>query len=318
MKIKNKIIKEEKISYIVSVYNIEDKVNNLYDSSKKMLENMNVNYEMIFVDDGSSDETCQHLQSISENDKNVKIIRMRSSFGEACALDAGIKYSVGGRIIFYSGRVNINIDDIEKLVKKHSSGYDLVVGWRSPREDSLLNRLVSFLFNKLVGLFSGCRIHDINSGIFVSYRYVFDNISYYGNLYNFIPVLSLQQGYKISEEKVEQVPGSYRTSRNPKEYLRRVLDIVTVFFLTKYSKKPIHFLGFVGTIFIVLGMIIELYLFFYRIFLIGPIAGRPLLILGALLLVIGIQMISIGLIGEMIIFTHAGEIKEYNIEEIIE
>jgi len=315
---KNKIIQEEKISYIVSVYNIEDKVNSLYDYSKKMLDRIGDNYEMIFVDDGSSDETYQYLQSISENDKNVKIIRMRSSFGEACALDAGLKYSVGGRIIFYSGRVKINIDDIEKLLRKHSSGQDLVVGWRSPREDSLLNRMVSFLFNKLVGIFSGCRMHDINSGIFVSYRYVFDNISYYGNLYNFIPVLSMQQGYNITEEKVEQVPGSYRTSRNPKEYLRRVLDIVTVFFLTKYSKKPIHFLGFLGSIFIVLGMIIELYLFFYRIFLIGPIAGRPLLILGALLLVIGIQMISIGLIGEMIIFTHAGDIKEYNIEEVIE
>jgi len=318
MKMKNKIIQEEKISYIVSVYNIEDKVNSLYDYSKKMLDRIGDNYEMIFVDDGSSDETYQYLQSISENDKNVKIIRMRSSFGEACALDAGLKYSVGGRIIFYSGRVKINIDDIEKLLRKHSSGQDLVVGWRSPREDSLLNRMVSFLFNKLVGIFSGCRMHDINSGIFVSYRYVFDNISYYGNLYNFIPVLSMQQGYNITEEKVEQVPGSYRTSRNPKEYLRRVLDIVTVFFLTKYSKKPIHFLGFLGSIFIVLGMIIELYLFFYRIFLIGPIAGRPLLILGALLLVIGIQMISIGLIGEMIIFTHAGDIKEYNIEEVIE
>ncbi len=314
----NKIIKKEKISYIVSIYNIEDTVESLYESSKKILENTDDPYEMIFVDDGSSDQTYQQLRAISKDDKNVKIVRMRSSFGEACALDAGLKYSDGGKIIFYSGRVKVNFNDMKKLLKKHSLGSDLVVGWRFPRKDSLLNRIVSFLFNKLVSVFSGCRLHDINSGIIVSYRYVFDNISYYGNLYNFIPVLSLQQGYKISEEKVEQIQGSFRRSRNPKEYLRRMLDIVTVFFLTKYSKKPIHFLGFVGTIFIVIGMIIELYLFFYRIFLFGPIAGRPLLILGALLLVIGIQMISIGLIGEMIIFTHAGDIKEYNVEEVIE
>ncbi|MFO7888928.1 MAG: glycosyltransferase [bacterium] len=312
-----KITKKEKISFIASIYNIEDTVESLYKSSKKMLEHLTDTYEMIFVDDGSNDKTCHRLKGISENDQNVKIIRMRSVFGEACALDAGLKYSDGGKIIFYSGRVMVNLKDIDELIKKLSSGHDLVVGWRSPRKDSSINKMVSFLFNKLVSVLSGCRLHDINSGIIVSYRYVFDNISFYGNLYNFIPVLSLQQGYKVAEEKIEQIPGSYRTSRNPKEYLRRMLDIVTVFFLTKYSKKPIHFLGLLGTIFIVLGMIIELYLFFYRIFLIGPIAGRPLLILGALLLVIGIQMISIGLIGEMIIFTHAGDIKEYNIKEVI-
>lgn len=314
---KKKTIKKEKISYIVSVFNIEDTVESLYTFSRKMLEDYTDSYEMIFVDDGSSDKTFQTLQSITENDRHVKIVRMRSAFGEACALDAGLKYSDGGKIIFYSGRVMVNFKDIKKLLKKLYSGYDIVVGWRSPRKDSFINKMVSFWFNKLVSVLSGCRLHDINSGIIVSHRYVFDNISFYGNLYNFIPVLSLQQGYKVAEEKIEQLPGSYRTSRNPKEYLRRMLDIVTVFFLTKYSKKPIHFLGFLGTIFIVLGMIIELYLFFYRIFLFGPIAGRPLLILGALLLVIGIQMISIGLIGEMIIFTHAGDIQEYNVEEVV-
>lgn len=309
---------KEKISFIVSVYNAEDSVEKLYTNSKKVLSRITNSYEMIFVDDGSSDATYSLLQTISENDKQVKIIRMRSSFGEASALDAGIKYSEGGKIIFYGGRIKVDLKHMERLYKKLLQGYDLVVGWRSPRKDSLLNKLVSFLFNTLVSVFSGRRLHDVNSGIILSHRYVFENISYYGNLYNFIPVLSLQQGYRVTEEKIAQIPGTYRNWRYPKEYLRRMLDIVTVFFLTKYSKKPIHFLGFLGTIFIILGMIIELYLFFYRIFLIGPIAGRPLLILGALLLVIGIQMISIGLIGEMIIFTHAGDIKEYNIEEIIE
>lgn len=314
----NTLDKTEKISYIVSVYNIEDTVKNLYTSSRKMLARIANSYEMVFVDDGSSDGTYTLLQTIAKNDKQVKIIRMRSPFGEASALEAGLKYSEGKRIIFYGGRIKVPLENIEKLYKKFLQGNDLVVGWRSPRQDSWLNKIVSFLFNILVSVFSGRRLHDVNSGIIVSHRNVFDNISYYGNLYNFIPVLSLQQGYKVAEEKVEQIPGSYRSFRYPKEYVRRMLDIITVFFLTKYSKKPIHFLGFLGTIFIILGMIIELYLFFYRIFLLGPIAGRPLLILGALLLVIGIQMISIGLIGEMIIFTHAGDIKEYNIEEIIE
>ena len=145
-----------------------------------------------------------------------------------------------------------------------------------------------------------------------------DRIVFYGDLYNFIPVLTAQQGYKVGEATIAQMPGSFRTSRYPREYLRRLLDIVTVFFLTRYAKKPIHFLGFVGTLLMLAGGVIELYLFIYRILGMGPIAGRPLLILGALLLVIGIQMISIGLLGEMLIFTHAGDIEEYNIASVID
>jgi hypothetical protein len=131
-------------------------------------------------------------------------------------------------------------------------------------------------------------------------------------------VLADRQGYKIAEAKIEQLPGAFRKSKYFNEYVQRLLDIITVIFLTNYSKKPIHFLGFVGALFTLVGAVIEIYLFIYRIFQLGPIAGRPLLLLGALLLVIGIQLISIGLLGEMIIFTHARDIKEYNIEEIIE
>jgi hypothetical protein len=133
----------------------------------------------------------------------------------------------------------------------------------------------------------------------------------------FIPVLAARQGYKVAEEQIEQLPGTFRKSVHVAEYIQRLLDIITVIFLTKYSKKPLHFLGFFGMIFTVAGLAMNLYLFVYRILGFGAIAGRPLLLLGALLLVIGLQMISIGLIGEMIIYTHAREIKEYNIETVI-
>jgi hypothetical protein len=130
--------------------------------------------------------------------------------------------------------------------------------------------------------------------------------------------LAKKQGYKITEEKIAQLPGKFRKSKSISEYLQRSLDILTVIFLTKYSKKPIHLLGFIGGVLTLFGGVINLYLFFYRILGYGSIAGRPLLLLGALSLVIGIQMIAMGLIGEMIIFTHAEDIKEYNIETIIE
>ncbi len=304
-------------SLIVSLYNLADSVDSLYNSAVQTMKKVDSSFELVFVDDGSTDDTYEKLVAIAKKDRRVRVVKMRATFGEAASLNAGLCYSKGERIVYLSGRVRVNPADIPKLIKTLENGVDLVVGRRFPRRDSLLNRLVSWGFNKMVGYLSKVKLHDINSGVLVTYRYVLERISFYGDLYNFIPVLAAQQGYRVGEEKIEQLPGAFRTSRYPREYLRRILDIVTVFFLTRYSKKPIHFLGFVGTIFIIIGAGIEIYLFIYRILAMGPIAGRPLLILGALLLVIGIQMISIGLLGEMLIFTHAGDIEEYNIEDII-
>jgi glycosyltransferase involved in cell wall biosynthesis len=305
------------ISYIVSVFNFADSIEALYQSSKDVLEEMGRSYEFVFVDDGSTDETYEKLLQLANKDACVRVIKMRSTFGEASTLEAALKHTCGEQIVYLSGRVRVNPQEIPKFLKRLDEGVDLIVGWRNPRRDSLLNRLISWIFNRMVSRICKVKLHDINSGVIVTSREVFQKIQFYGDLYNFIPVLAVQQGYKTSEEKIEQLPGSFRTSRYPNEYLHRFLDIITVFFLTRYSKKPIHFLGFVGTVFMILGGIIEIYLFIYRILGMGPIAGRPLLILGALLLVIGIQMISIGLLGEMIIFTHAGEIEDYNIQEII-
>jgi len=207
---------------------------------------------------------------------------------------------------------------VPNLIKPLDEGFDLFVGWRHPPRDSKLNLFVSKFFNFMINKVASLKLHDINSGIFAAKKEVLENISLYGDLNNFVPVLATKQGYKVTEEKIEQLPGWFRKSRYPSEYIRRFLDIITVFFLTRYSKKPIHFLGFVGAVFTISGIVINLYLFIYRILQLGPIAGRPMLLLGALLLIIGIQMVSIGLIGEMIIFTHAKEVKEYNIEEIVE
>ena len=306
-----------RISVNVSLYNLAESVEDLCKSFRKVMDSTGESYEIVFVDDGSSDDTYQKLAAIVDTDDRTCAIKMRSTFGEAAALDAGLRHSTGGRIVYISGRVRINSAEIPKFLDTLKNA-DFVVGWRHPRRDAVMNRLISWMFNWLANRLSRVRLHDINSGIVATYRSVFDKVSYYGDLYNFIPVLVSQQGYRVVEEKVEQMPGTFRKSKYPKEYLQRLLDIVTVFFLSRYSKKPIHFLGFFGMLFVIAGLGIELYLFIYRILLIGPIAGRPLLILGALLLVIGIQMISIGLLGEMIIFTHAGDIEEYNIEEILQ
>ena len=309
---------EVMISAIITFYNLEDDVNDYFEALKSTLDELNKKYEIILIDDNSSDATYPKLLKIAENHKHVKLIKMRSRFGEASTFEAGFKLSMGKKIIFYTTRVRPDARDLPKLLTKLEQGNDLVIGWRTPRKDSLLNRIISRSFNFITQIISGLNLKDINSGILVMDRSVLENIQIYGGLNQFIPILAKKQGYKITEEKIAQLPGKFRKSKSISEYLQRSLDILTVIFLTKYSKKPIHLLGFIGGVLTLFGGVIDLYLFFYRILGYGSIAGRPLLLLGALSLVIGIQMIAMGLIGEMIIFTHAGDIKEYNIETIIE
>ncbi len=307
-----------KISVIVSIYNLEADIEHYFQTLQDTLEGLREPFEIIFIDDNSVDGTYRKLIQIAQQHPQVKLIKMRSHFGEASAFEAGFKMSVGECIVFYTTRVRPDARDLPALLAKLRAGYDLVVGWRSPRKDGMLNKIISSMFNFIMRKISGLKLNDINSGIIVVRRNVIENIQIYGGLNQFIPILAKKQGYRITEEKIAQLPGSFRKSKSLSEYLQRSLDILTVIFLTKYSKKPIHFLGFVGGVLVVVGGIIDLYLFFYRILGFGSIAGRPLLLLGALSLVIGIQMIAMGLIGEMIIFTHAGDIQEYNIEEVIE
>lgn len=304
-------------SLILSVYNLSGSVKTVYRDLTEAAGRLPGSSEIVFVDDASTDDTYEQLVEVAGTDRNVRVIKMRSTFGEAAALDAGLRHSTGERIVFISGRVRVNVAQIPDLVRALDKDADLVIGRRHPRRDALLNRWISSLFNWMVSRICKVRLRDVNSGVFASRRSVFDRIAVYGDLNNFIAVLASQQGYRITEKDIEQLPGTFRMSRYPKDYVRRLLDIITVFFLTRYSKKPIHFMGFLGALFFIAGLGIEVYLFIYRILQMGPIAGRPLIILGALLLVIGIQLISIGLLGEMIIFTHAGDIEEYNIEKIL-
>jgi len=306
------------ISVVASVYNFEQGIRELYVSLVDVMQQKGQDFEIIFIDDGSVDNTYHKLLEIERSDSRVKIIKMRAIFGEAAALDAGLHHANGETIIFVSGRVRVEISGLLNLLKALEQGHDMVIGWRHPRADSLLNQIVSKSFNWITRKFSGSTLHDMNSSVLVAKREVLENVPIYGALNHFLPVMAVRQGYKITEIKIRQLKGDFRQSRYFQEYVQRLLDILSVIFLTKYSKKPIHFLGFVGTLFTLVGLGLNVYLLFYRILEMGPIGGRPLLLLGALLLVVGVQMISIGLIGEMIIFTHAREIKEYNIEKIVD
>ncbi len=306
------------ISVIVALRNHASLLPSLCEELRDVLTGLGRSFEIILVDDGSLDTTFPRAQELAHTHREVKVVRLRSTFGEGAAFDAGLKVARGQVIVYMAGRVLTDPHGVRALVEGLAQGTDLVVAWRHPRRDARVNRVVSFAFNFLVNRLAGLRLHDISSGMFATRREVLEDLPLYGDMHNFLPVLAARRGYKVAEAQVQQLPGTFRKSIHPEEYLRRLLDIVTVLFLTNYAKKPLHFLGFMGGILALAGAAIELYLFVYRVLAIGPIAGRPLLLLGALLLVIGLQMISIGLIGEMIIFTHARDIKEYNVAEIIE
>ncbi|TDI65264.1 MAG: glycosyltransferase [Bacteroidetes bacterium] len=313
-----KEVTECKVTIIVAVHNFEDSLREMYASLKNAIESLEGSAEILFIDDASDDNTWNVLQEVAEKDSNMKAIRLRSGSGDAAVFDAGLKHSCGENIVFMNSRKRHNPAGIEKLIRQlDKEGVDLVMGWRR-RADSRLNQVISKIFNWVVRKFYGLKIHDINSGIFAAKRAIFDEVPIYGDMNIFLPVLAERKGYKVKEAKIEQLAGTFRQSMFISEYIQRLLDVITVVFLINYSKRPLHFLGFLGFIFTATGAAMNLYLFFYRILGIGPIAGRPLLLLGALFLVIGIQMISIGLIGEIVIFTHARDLKEYSIEEILE
>lgn len=307
-----------KVSVIVTVCNFEDEIADVFRALLHDLEMSGEDFEIIFVDNGSVDNSWKKLKDLAAEEWRIKLIRMQTNFDESACFEAGLKQASGERIVFFTTRVRINPSQISHLLTKLQQNYDLVMGWRYPRRDSFLNQIISKFFNRIVRWISKVNLVDINSGVFATRREVLENIPIYGNLNVFLPILAARKGFAVTDEKIEQLSGSFRQSKYVSEYFQRLLDIITVIFLTNYSKKPLHFLGFFGLIFTLVGAGMNLYLFFYRLFQFGPIAGRPLLLLGALLLVIGIQMISIGLIGEMIIFTHAKDIKEYIIEEILE
>ena len=223
-------------------------------------------------------------------------------------------------ILTLSAYFQIEPYETHKILHKLSEdGLDLVISSRYPRMDSLFNRAQAKVFHWLIGMLTGTKFRDISCGLRAMRRRVAVEVQLYGDLHRFFPLLARQKGFKVEEISLRQSPSdAQRRVYNPGVYLRRLLDILTLFFLFKFTKKPLRFFGLIGSGLLGAGAAITGYLGIYRLLGLGAIADRPLLILGVLLMVLGIQLFSIGLLGELIIFTHARDVKEYQIEEVLE
>jgi glycosyltransferase involved in cell wall biosynthesis len=307
------------LSVVIPISERHDDLRELYSQYAQELSEIGQSYEVIFVLDGPDHEALQTLKALKKEYPAITVITLSRWFGEATALTVGFEKARGTVILTLASYFQVEPHNIHGLVQKLvEDDQDLVIGWRYPRIDAFFNRVQSRVFHWLVQILTGTSYHDVSCGLRVMKRRVAEEVQLYGDLHRFFPLLAHQRGFKIAEVPVQQSPhDATRRLHRPGVYLRRLLDILTLFFLYKFTKRPLRFFGLVGSGILGAGAIVIGYLGLDR--LLGvPLASRPLLILGVLLMVFGVQLFSIGLLGEIIIFTHARGVKEYQIRDILE
>ena len=305
------------ISVVVPVHNEERSVALLYDELRSALEPLGVPWEAIFVDDGSSDGTFGALTRLHSGVENVRVVRLRRNFGKAAALVAGFDQARGETVVTIDGDLQDDPAEIPRLLAKLDEGFDLVSGWKTKRRDPLSRRILSRIFNRVTGLFSGVRLHDMNCGLKAYRAEVVHGLRLYGELHRFIPVLAHYRGFRIAELPVNHRPREHGRSRYGVErYLRGFLDLLTVSFIGRYRHRPLHLFGGLGLALGAIGSAILVYLTVLKL-LGNAIGHRPLLLLGVLLLVIGLQFFSLGLISEMITSHHEERARERDRAELL-
>ena len=301
-------------SVVVPLYNEEESLVELHRRLTLALQSLSDKFEIIFVDDGSTDNSFAVLKTLHEKDDRVKVIRFRKNFGKSPALSAGFKEAQGEIIITLDADLQDLPEEIPALVQKIEAGYDLVSGWKFKRKDPFIRKIASRLFNRVTSFYTGMKLHDFNCGLKCYRREVIDELDLYGELHRYIPAIANWKGFKVGEVKVDHHPRIHGKSKFGSErYLRGLFDLLTVIMLTKYPEKPLHFFGLLGTILSFSGLAINIYLGIVR--LSGKwIGNRPLLLLGILLLILGVQFIFFGLMGELIVFSSQKE-TSYTVKE---
>ncbi len=291
-------MKEIEISLVIPAYNEAKSLDILYNKLKTVARGKK--YETIFIDDGSTDGTFGILKSLHRKDKRVKLIHFKKNLGKAAALNEGFKIAQGSIVITLDADLQDDPGEIPKFIAALKK-YDIVVGWKVNRKDSLARKLVSKFFNFLTRSLTNVALHDINCGFKAMKRKVAKDLYIYGELHRYIPVLAQWEGYKVGEVRVTHFPRRFGKSKyGASRLVKGFFDLITVKFLGDYGKRPMHLFGTIGILCTLLGAVAGLFLtvqWFQGV----PIGNRPLLLLAVLLVVLGVQFISLGLLGEMII-----------------
>ena len=308
------------VSIIVPLYNEEDNVEILHERIMGVVTSNDIDYEIIYVDDGSNDNTLQLLDKLQSRHKNVLVLSLRRNFGQTAAFAAGFDFARGDIVITIDGDLQNDPNDIPRLIEAIKD-CDLVSGWRKKRKDPFITRrLPSIIANWLISKVTGVRLHDYGCSLKAYRREVVKNLRLYGEMHRFIPAVASWYGVRISEIETTHHPrlrgkSKYGISRT----IRVLLDLITVKFLQSFSTRPMQFFGPMGLIFCLLGFCISLYLTFDKLIMGAAIGGRPLLLFGVLLIIVGVQFIGMGLLGEMLVRVYHESQKKpiYAIKKIL-
>jgi len=305
------------LSIVIPLYNESESLNELHEEICRVCEDNHISFQVIYVDDGSTDGSFNTLEKIHKADARTKVIQFRTNFGKSDALSAGFSVATGDMIVTMDADLQDDPNEIPKLIAKLRDGYDLISGWKRKRRDPLSKRIPSRFFNFVTAKFTRLPIHDFNCGLKIYRREVVETINVYGELHRYIPALAKWEGFRIGEIEVNHRARKHgKTKYGLSRFLRGPLDLMTVMFLSKYTKRPLHLFGLIGLFSTLIGTGITIYLLILRLIKATWLTNRPLLYIGILLIILGIQFISIGLLGEMITQSHTTN-QKYSIRRTL-
>lgn len=310
------------LSVVIPVFNEAENLSLLFEELIAALKNFGRPFEIIFIDDGSTDPSWTVLKGIQKKDGRVKLIRLRRNFGQTAALSAGFDYARGDIIVSLDADLQNDPNDIPLLIQKMEDGHDIVSGWRKNRKDRFFSRrLPSLIANRLISRLTRVRLHDYGCTLKAFRRDVIKNVKLYGELHRFIPAIASQLGVSITEVRVNHRPRKHgRSKYSILRFIKVILDMLTVKFLLSYSTRPLQIFGLLGLGSGLLGFVISGWLTYQRLFLGVSLANRPLLLLGILLMITGFQFITLGLLAEIMVRAYhesAGK-TIYAVREVID
>jgi len=303
------------ISVVVSLYNERPALDELCCRLTSVLSTLAQPYEIIFIDDGSTDGSIEKLREFRSVYPSVRYFRFRRNFGKSAALAAGFRAARYEIIATLDADLQDIPEQLPLLLEQLEHGYDLVSGWRYQRRDKLTRRIGSMIYNRVTSLLTGVRLHDINCGFKCYRREVLDEVMVYGERHRYIPVLASYRGFRLGEVTIEHARRKHGSSRYGMErVLGGFFSLLTVILMTRYTNKPLHFFGLMGLLLAGLGSAIDLYLIALRVLFNQWLSNRPLLIIGTFLVIVGVQLILFGLLAEMIAFSYRRE-TDYSVVE---
>lgn len=305
-----------KISVIIPVYNEVESLKELHLELTRSLSN-HMPYEILFIDDGSSDGSVKLIKELSKSDSTINLVEFHRNYGKSAALSEGFKYAQGDYVVTIDADLQDDPKEIPNLIMKLEEGFDLVSGWKKDRKDPMSKTVPSKLFNFVTRLFSGVKIHDFNCGLKIYRRAVVKTLEIYGGRHRYIPALAGQKNFKVSEIEVNHRPRIHGVTKyGGSRLFHGLFDLISILFLSKYTQSPLYFFGKIGLFTFFSGLGIELYVLYLKYGLGEPFAKHmALLMLGVLIIIVGIQFFSIGLVGEMI--ANSNQDKESRVRGIL-